>query len=79
MYTYNRECPQHYRYNTHFLLPAAAASVNMLEITADSLAAFHPSMDANFPFDTPLIVQALDSSGNIITDGPDANLVSRQI
>ena len=53
-----------------------AAAVDTFEITSDSLAAFHASMDANFPFDTPLVVRALDDSGVVITDGPDANLVS---
>ena len=33
-------------------------------------------MDANFPFSTPLIVEALDASGYVVTDGLDANLVS---
>ena len=53
-----------------------AAAVATLEITADSLANFYPSMDANFPFDTPLVIQAFDADGYVITDGPDANLVS---
>ena len=43
---------------------------------ADSVSNFHPSMDANFPFDTPLVVRALDAGGYVVTDGPDADLVS---
>lgn len=53
----------------------SAAAVDTLEITSDSVSAFHASMDANFPFDTPLVVRALDASGEVVTDGPDANLV----
>ena len=47
-----------------------------LEIMADSVSNFHPSMDANFPFDTPLVVRALDAGGYVVTDGPDADIVS---
>ena len=49
--------------------------MDTLEISEESVAGFHPSMDANFPFGTPLVVRALDGSGEVITDGPDANLV----
>ena len=31
--------------------------------------------DANFPFETPLCVQALDANSRVITDGPDSTLV----
>lgn len=53
-----------------------ATAVDSLDITQDSLDNFHPSMDANFAFNTPLKVEALDASGYVVTDGPDANLVS---
>ena len=53
----------------------SAAAADTIEITAESEAAFYPSMDANFQFDTPLVIQVLDSDGYIVTDGPDANLV----
>lgn len=53
----------------------AAAAVATLEITADSVTNFNPFMDANFPFDTPLVIRALDTGGYVVTDGPDANLV----
>ena len=59
----------------NYCVSIAAAAVDSLKITNDSVAAFNPSMDANFPFDTPLVVRALDANGVVITDGPDANLV----
>ena len=46
-----------------------------LEINSDSLTAFYDSHDANFPLNSPLLVQAVDSNGWIITDGPDSELV----
>lgn len=54
----------------------SAVAVDTLEFTADSVANFYPSMDANFPFSTPLVIQALDADGFVVTDGLDANLVS---
>ena len=51
--------------------------MNSLEINPDSVAAFHHTHDANFPLNTPLIVQAVDTNGWIITDGPDSELVSQ--
>ena len=49
-----------------------------LEIDPISEAAFGASFDANFPFKTPLNIQAIDASGEVITDGPDSILVRRQ-
>ena len=54
---------------------STAAAVDTLEITAESEAAFYPSTDANFPFNTPLVIRAFDEDGYVVTDGPDANLV----
>ena len=45
----------------------------MIEVT--SLNNFLPSADANFPFKTPLRIQALDANNRVITDGPDSILV----
>lgn len=44
-----------------------------------SLAAFVPKVDANFQFDTPIIVELSYSGGNLvsITDGLDAMLVRK--
>ena len=41
-----------------------------LEIDPISMAAFGASFDANFLFKTPLNIQAIDASGEVITDGP---------
>ena len=46
-----------------------------LVIDATSLSTFVPHADANFPFKTPLCVQAVDANGRVITDGPDSTLV----
>ena len=42
----------------------------------DSLTNFVPTVDANFQFTTPVKVQAMSTSGQVITDGPDSMLVS---
>lgn len=49
--------------------------MNGLEFNSDSLSAFYDVHDANFPLNTPLHVQAVESNGWIITDGPDSELV----
>ena len=49
--------------------------MNSLAIEATSLSNFLAQADANFPFKTPLRVQALDSNSRVITDGPDSALV----
>lgn len=54
-----------------FTVPA----LNSLEIESTSLANFVAQADANFPFKTPLLIQALDSNSRVITDGPDSVLV----
>ena len=46
-----------------------------LVIEATSLSNFLAQADANFPFKTPLLVQALDTNSRVITDGPDSTLV----
>ena len=51
-------------------------TMNSLTIEATSLSNFLAQTDANFPFKTPLHVQALDSNNRVITDGPDSILVS---
>ena len=51
--------------------------MNGLEIEATSLSNFLAQADANFPFKTPLRIQAVDSSGRVITDGPDSTLVKK--
>lgn len=55
-------------------------TITSLEIVpiSGSVAAFGASADANFPFKTPLNIQALDAGGEVITDGPDSILVRRQ-
>ena len=52
--------------------------MNSLEIEATSLSNFLAQADANFPFKTPLRVQALDSNSRVITDGPDSTLVKKK-
>ena len=49
--------------------------MNSLTIEATSLSSFVAQVDANFPFKTPLLIQALDSNNRVITDGPDSSLV----
>ena len=49
--------------------------MNSLTIEATSLSNFVAQVDANFPFKTPLLIQALDSNNRVITDGPDSSLV----
>ena len=53
----------------------ADPTMNSLEIESMSLTNFLAQADANFPFKTPLLVQALDSNNRVITDGPDSVLV----
>jgi len=48
--------------------------IDSLVIDPASVSAFATTADANFPFKTPVNIQALDASGNIITDGPDSAL-----
>ena len=50
-----------------------------LVIEATSLSNFLAQADANFPFKTPLRIQAVDSSGRVITDGPDSTLVKNHV
>ena len=54
-----------------FLVPA----MNSLVIESSSLSNFVAQADANFPFKTPLLIQALDANSRVITDGPDSTLV----
>ena len=49
--------------------------MDSLVIEATSLSNFLAQADANFPFKTPLLVQALDTNSRVITDGPDSTLV----
>lgn len=51
--------------------------IDSLVIDPASVSAFATTADANFPFKTPVNIQALDASGNIITDGPNSALVRR--
>lgn len=60
------------------LLLPPVPTIASLEIDPISVAAFGASADANFPFKTPLNIQALDAGGEVITDGPDSILVRRQ-
>ena len=53
--------------------------MDSLEIEATSLSNFLAQADANFPFKTPLRVQALDSNSRVITDGPDSTLVKQKM
>ena len=50
--------------------------MSSLEFEAVSLASFVPTVDANFQFTTPIMIQALSAGGLVITDGPDSMLVS---
>lgn len=50
-------------------------TMNSLVIESTSLTNFLAQADANFPFKTPLLIQALDSNSRVITDGPDSVLV----
>ena len=49
--------------------------MDSLVIETTSLMNFLPYADANFPFKTPLTIQALDVNKRVITDGPDSILV----
>ena len=49
--------------------------MNSLVIESSSLSNFVAQADANFPFKTPLLIQALDANSRVITDGPDSTLV----
>ena len=57
-----------------FIVPTMTGLV----IEATSLSNFVPHADANFPFKTPLRVQAVDANGRVITDGMDSTLVCIQ-
>ena len=61
-----------------FCFSPPVPTIASLEIDPISVAAFGASADANFPFKTPLNIQALDAGGEVITDGPDSILVRRQ-
>ena len=53
--------------------------MDSLVIEATSLSNFLAQADANFPFKTLLLVQALDADSRVITDGPDSTLVKTLI
>lgn len=53
--------------------------MNSLAIESTSLSNFVAQADANFPFKTPLVIQALDTNSRVITDGPDSMVVSTLI
>ena len=58
-------------YLANILVPV----MNGLVIEATTLSNFVPHADANFPFKTPLCIQAIDANERVITDGPDSTLV----
>ena len=51
--------------------------MDSFHIEPDSLTQFNlvPEHNANFELNSPLKVQVLDASGNLVTDGPDSMLV----
>ena len=53
--------------------------MSRINITDESLYKFIPKMVANFPLDTLLGVQVLDSTSQVVTYGPDSSLVGLDI
>lgn len=56
------------------IIPSTTATATTLQIVPSSKSSLQTTVNANFPFETPLEVEVLDGSGNRITSGSDAIL-----